>query len=889
MDKLSQLWRRLLFYLRRDQFDRELEEEMRFHIEMKAEENAEAGMGPLEARFAAQRQFGNQTLLREVSRDMWAVRSIETLFQDLRYGARMLAKNPGFTLVAVITLALGIGANSALFSVVNAILLRPFPYGEPERLVVVWETQLSSGLPAMFASPPNYRDWRAQQTVFEEMAAFNPRGFFIARDAEQTLAHGAQVSATLFPLLQVKPLLGRTFSPDEEKPGANRVVILGYGLWRRGFGADKNVIGGSVIINEQPYTVIGVMPPEFNFPPPIDLEGTSLPQRNELWVPFDLGRNAEQRGAHFMTVIARLKPGVAIERAGEEMNAIAGRLERQHPASNTGWKIALVPLNQQVLGKVDTALMALLAAVGFVLLIACVNVANMLLARSAGRSREFAIRSALGAGQWRLIRQSLTESALLGLLGGTAGLLLAYWGVKLIVGVAPQNVPRLEEVAVDTTVVVFTLAISLLTGVLAGIIPALRGFATGLYQALKESGRTSAEAGSAIWLRDGLVIAEVALALALLAGAGLFARSFLRLRGVDKGFQSENVLTMRVRLPQSKYQQPSARSAAFTELERRLKTLPGVESVAFTSDIPIGSDWQGTDFMVEGEAPLPPDQERQINWTTITPGYLRTMGITLLRGRDFNEQDGPEAPKVVLVNETLARRNFPNADPIGKRIIAGFSTQFAREIIGVVKDIKHSDLQSASAAQVFAPFHQTSFSATLSLLIRSHAPPASVFNAARDQIRDFERGSAIYDPRTLDQVVADSVALPRFSMLLTGLFAVASALLAAAGVYGVVSYTVSQHTREIGVRMALGAEPRDILKLVIRQGLRPILIGVVIGLTASVTLTRLLSGLLFGVSATDPLTFTVIALLLTFVALLACWIPARRAAKVDPMTALRFE
>jgi len=811
------------------------------------------------------------------------------LWQDLRYGARMLAKNPGFTLVAVITLALGIGANSALFSVVNAILLRPFPYGEPERLVVVWETQLSRGLPAMFASPPNYRDWRAQQTVFDEMAAFNPRSFFLTQNAEQTRVQGAQVSATLFPLLQARPLLGRTFSPDEEKSGGARVAMLGYGLWRRDFGGDQNVIGRSVTINEQPVTVVGVMPPEFNFPPPIDLEGTSLPQRNELWVPFDLGQTAEQRAAHFMTVIARLRPGVAIERANEEMNAIAGRLEQQYPASNAGWKIALVPLNQQVLGKVETALFALLGAVGFVLLIACVNVANMLLARSAGRAKEFAIRAALGAGRWRLIRQSLTESMLLGLLGGMAGLLLAYWGVKLIVGVAPQNIPRLEEVAVDSTVGGFTLAISLLTGAMAGIIPALRGFTTRLYQMLKEGGRTSVEVGSAVWLRDGLVVAEVALALALLAGAGLFAQSFLRLRGVDKGFQSENVLTMRVRLPQSKYQQPGERGAAFTELERRLKTLPGVESVAFTADIPIGADWQGTNFTVEGEPPLPPGQERQINWTTITPGYMRTMGVTLLRGRDFNEQDGPDAPKVVLINETLARRYFPNTDPIGKRITAGFGTQFAREIIGIVKDIKHSDLRSDSTAQVFAPYHQTRFNNTLSLLIRSRAPSASVFNAARDRILDFERGGAIYEARTLEQVVAESIALPRFSMLLTGMFAVVAALLAAAGVYGVVSYTVSQHTREIGLRMALGAEPRDILRLVIGQGLRPVLIGVVIGAATSVALTRLLSSLLFDVGATDPMTFMVITLLLTIVAGLACFIPARRATKVDPMVALRCE
>jgi putative ABC transport system permease protein len=810
------------------------------------------------------------------------------LWQDLRYGARMLAKNPGFASVAVITLALGIGANSALFSVVNAILLRPFPYGEPERLVVVWETQLSQSLPAMFASPPNYRDWRGQQTVFDEMAAFNPRGFFLAQNAEQTRAQGAQVSATLFPLLQVKPLLGRTFSPDDENPGANRVVMLGYGLWARNFGGDRNVIGRSIIINEQPHTVIGVMPPEFNFPPPIDLEGTSLPQRNELWVPFDLGRNAEQRGAHFMTVIARLKPGVVLERANEEMNTIAGRLERQYPASNAGWKIALVPLNQQALGKVDAALMALLAAVAFVLLIACVNVANMLLARSAGRAKEFAIRAALGAGQWRLVRQSLTESMLLGLSGGVAGLLLAYWGVKLIVGVAPQNIPRLEEVTVNSPVVVFTLALSLLTGVLAGIIPALRGPTARLYQTLKEGGSASGE-GAAAWLRDGLVIAEVALALALLAGAGLFAQSFLRLRGVDKGFQSENVLTMSVRLPPSKYQQAGERSAAFTELERRLKTMPGVESVAFTSDIPIGADWQGTDFMIEGEPPPPPDQERHINWTTITPGYLRTMGVSLLRGREFTEQDGPDAPKVVLVNETLARRYFPNNDPIGKRIVTGFSTQFAREIIGVVKDIKHSDLQSASTAQVFAPYHQTSFNNTLSLLIRSRAPSASVFNAARDRILDFERGSAIYEARTMERVVAESIALPRFSMLLTGLFAVVAALLAAAGVYGVVSYVVSRHTREIGLRMALGAEPRDILKLIIGQGLRPVLIGAGVGVAASVALTRFLSSLLFGVSATDPLTFMVITLLLITVAGLACFIPARRAMKVDPMVALRCE
>ncbi|MEW6208039.1 MAG: ABC transporter permease, partial [Acidobacteriota bacterium] len=591
---------------------------------------------------------------------------MQTFLQDVRYGFRMLAKTPGFTAVAIITLALGIGANTAIFSVVNAVLLRPFPFHQPDRLFVIWERQSQMGLPYMFASPPNYADWREQNQVFEEIAAFDPRGFFLKEADESIRVQGARVTASLFATLKVLPLAGRVFTEEEDRPNAPRVVVLGYGLWRERFHEDRNVIGQAVTINEESHTIIGVMPPSFKFPPPINLEGGSPDQKTDLWVPFAMDMKSGQRGAHFMRVIARLKPDVTPDRASEEMNAIARRLEQSFSETNKGWDVTLAPFSEQVLGEIRPALVALMAAVGLVLLIASVNIANLMLARGAARQKEMAIRSALGAGRWRIVRQLITESLLLALAGGAAGLVVASAGIDILIKYAPRDVPRLEDANIDVAVMAFTLAVSLVTGVLFGLAPAIRTFSLDLNQWLKEGGR-SVEGGR-MRLGSALVVVEVALSLALLVGAGLLFQSFLRLSSVETGFVTKNALTMRMTLPQSKYAGREQRIAAYREMERSVRSSPEIEAAGFVLEIPLAADRQGTTFLIEGAPPPAQGEEPRTNFTFTTPGYFEAMGIPLLKGRAFNEQDSAGSQNVVIINWSLARRFFSDEDPVGKHI-----------------------------------------------------------------------------------------------------------------------------------------------------------------------------------------------------------------------------
>ncbi|MCI0490296.1 MAG: ABC transporter permease [Blastocatellia bacterium] len=814
---------------------------------------------------------------------------MQTLWQDLRYGFRMLLKKPGFTVVAVLTLALGIGANTAIFSVVNGVLLRSFPYTEPDRLVIVWETQLQLGLPFMYASPPNYGDWREQSSSFEEMAAFTPREFFITQADEPIRVEGAQVAASLFQVLKVSPLLGRTFSPEEDRPGGGQVVLIGYGLWQSRFGGDKSIEGRTIDINNQPHTIVGVMPPDFKFPPGIALEGTKPAPETQLWLPLARELKGGQRGAHYLTVIARLKLGVSIEGARAEMSSMSRRLGEEYPATNTGWEITLVPFEEQVLGEVRPALLVLLIAVAFVLLIACVNVANLLLARGAARQKEFAIRAAMGAGRGRLVRQLLVESTALAFMGGAAGLLLAVWSTKYLSSLAPQNIPRLDEVGIDFKVVGFTLGVTLLTGVLFGLAPALGTSSPSLIRWLKEGGRSSGHGAGRNFLQSIFVVAEVALSLVLLVGAGLLFRSFLQLRGVDPGFKADRALTMRVALPQVKYPQRAQRAAAFSEMEQRIKALPGVESAGFVLETPLSADRQGTSFLVEGEPEPPPGEDRQINFTFTTPGYFQAIGVPVLRGRNFNEQDAQGTPEVVLINEALARRFFPNEDPIGKRLFAGFSSQVPRRIVGIVGNVRHDTLGREASPGLYAPYLQVSAFNTLSLVVRTDSDPLNTLASVREQIKAVDREVPVHTIKTLDQVVAESMAQPRFSALMSAIFAGVALLLAAVGIYGVISYSVAQSTQEIGLRMALGAQRRDIYRLVLGKGMALTLIGLGIGLIAASLLTGFITGLLFGVSPLDITTFATITLLLSAVALAACYVPARRATRVDPMVALRYE
>lgn len=811
---------------------------------------------------------------------------IRNIWQDLKHSVRVLGRNPGFTLVALLTLALGIGATSAIFSIVNAVLLRPFPYEEPDRLVIVWERSERLGLPYMFAAPPNYVDWRAQNQVFEEMGAFRERRYFLEQAGELQLVNGARLTASVFPVIGSKPMLGRVFTAEDDRPGAEPVVLLSQRIWRSRFGGDPDLVGQTIRLNESSYRVIGVMPPEFDFPPPIIEQGIAPVQDVDLWVPFALDMGNISRGAHNLNVLARLRDGVDLRRAEAEMNTIAGRLQEGYPDTNAGWEITLVPLLDQVVGNARAQLLVLLGAVGFVLLIACVNVANLLLARGTTRLREFALRASLGAGRARLIRQLLTESLVLSLAGGAIGLACAVAGVRLLVRIAPQNIARLDQAGLDLQMVLFTLLVSVLTGALFGVAPAFQSATRNLAARLREGGRGQAAGGRGARLRSGLVVSEVALSLVLLVGAGLLFQSFVRLRGVEKGFQAEDRLTMRVSLPRSRYQEPANLVAGFTELERRLSATAGIRSAGFITELPLAEDRGGTSFIKEGESEPPQDENRSINVTVVTPDYFQAMGIRLLRGRQFSEQDAGESEPVIIVNDAFVRRHFPGEDPIGRRV--GIHESW-RRIVGVVADVRHATLRDDPNPSVYAPFNQEPHWSSMSLVVFGDMGTDATLASAREVIRQFDAALPVYNVKTMDEILGDSLARMRFSSFLMAVFSVVALLLAAVGIYGVIAYSVSRRTQEIGVRVAIGAETGDIIGLVLKHGMRLAGLGILVGIVAAIGLSRLVASILYGVGALDLSTFGGVAVVLALVAVLACYLPARRATKVDPMVALRYE
>jgi len=897
MDKLSQLWRRLLFYARRNRFDRELEEEMRFHLEMKAEEKLAAGISPEEARYAAQRQFGNQTLLREVSRDMWGFRFLETLARDLRYGLRMMVRNPGFTAVVALTLALGIGANTAIFSVVNAVLLRPLPYDESDRLVILSEHTEQFG--TMAVSWLDFVDWRAQQTVFDQIGIYGFGNYNLTGSGAPEQLQAAQASTDLFATLRAKAALGRTFTDDEDKPGAALSVVLSHELWRRRFGGDPNILNRAITLNSGLYNVVGVMPPNFLFP-----------NTPDIWVPVGPLSNQpawQYRGAHpGLTAIGRLKAGVSLEQARAAMNAIAVRLEQQY-ATNRSVRVQITPMLETYVRDVRRALWVLLGAVGVVLLIACVNAANLLLARATLRQREIAVRAALGASRWRVTRQLLTESALLAVMGGALGLLLANWGIKLILAVSPDSIPRAGEINLDGRVLAFTLAVSLLTGIIFGLAPAIQTSRVDVQAMLKETARSLT--GGRRWLRHGLVITEIALTLVLLAGAGLLLRSFYRLQHSNLGFVAERMLSFRVNLPQEKYTGEQQKINFFHQVMENLRSQPGVQDVAITSRAPLGGagPWQQA-FLPAGQALPESGQPPFMEATVVSPDYFRALAIPLLRGRYFTEQDvRPDLRKerlqgltpaqrllaglkVMIVDEEFARRHWPNEDAIGKRVLFGMSPSApVATVVGVVGRVKlDGPTVDSNLVQGYFPYLQVPVSA-MTFTVKTAAEPDQLIAAARQQVLAADPEQPISQIGAFTQMRAAAVAPQRSNMLLLGLFAAVALALALVGIYGVMSYAVTQRAHEIGLRMALGAQRSDVLKLMIREGMTLALVGALLGLGGALALTRLMKTLLFGVSPTDPLTFAAITLLLTFVSLLACWIPARRATKFDPMTSLRSE
>jgi putative ABC transport system permease protein len=802
---------------------------------------------------------------------------MQTLWQDLRYGARMLFKNRGFTLIAVVTLALGIGANTAIFSVVNAVLLQPLPFKEPDRLVMVRETCLPK-FPEFSVSPGNFLDWKRQNTVFERLVAIRGASFNLigAGDPEQVRA--LHVTDGFFAMLGGRPQLGRDFLPEEDKAGRANVVMLSHGFWQRRFAGDPKILNQNITLSGQSYTVIGVMPETFRF------------GENDLWAPMAFtAQESQNHGGHYISAIGQLKPGVTVDQARAEMIAIAGRLAAQYPEANTGWSVKLMPLLEYIVRSVKPALLVLLGAVAFVLLIACANVANLLLSRAAGRQKEIAIRAALGAGRARIIRQLMTESVLLSVVGGAAGLAMAKWGMDLLLKLAPQNLPRMSGVSLDGRALAFTAAITLLTGVIFGLIPALQASKPNLNETMKDAGRGSTEGGRRQLVRSALVVLEVASALALLVGAGLLIKSFWRLQSVDPGFNPDNALTVSVSLPRSKFPEENQRVAFFQQLLEKVGALPGARAVGATNPLPLVGDTV-LGFVIQGRPPLPAGAGPSTNFYAVSADYFKAMGIPLRRGRLFTERDAKDAPHVAIINETMAKKIFPDEDPIGKRITfdGGDSNPDWYEIVGIVGDVKQYGLDQATTLQTYEPYTQQT-SSSMTLVARTTGDPSNLTAAIRNAVLQIDKEQPIANIRTLDQILSTSIAQQRFSMLLLGVFAAVAMLLAAVGIYGVLSYSVTQRTHEVGIRMALGAGRRDVLRLVIGHGMLLTLIGVAAGLVAAFALTRLMSTLLFGVSPTDLATFGLIALLLVTVALLACWIPARRATKVDPMVALRNE
>jgi putative ABC transport system permease protein len=813
---------------------------------------------------------------------------MQIFFRDIQYSIRALAKNPGFAVTAVLTLALGIGANTAVFSVVNAVLLRSLPYPHSERLVALSET--SREAPDIAISYPDYLDWRAQQTAFEEMAARMPAGGIITgNDPERVI--GRLVTASFFSTLGVQPFLGRGFNEAEDRPSGPHVMVLSYELWQRRFGS-ADPIGKSISYNGEPWTVVGVMPAGFDF-----YGRTNL--NNDFLIP--LGSLADQdfmrdRNSHLVRVIARLKPQASITQAQSQLNAIAGRLAIDYPASNAGVGAMTRSFLDDYVGDARRLLWVIFAAVGFLLLIACANVANLMLARATTRRREMALRFALGASRGRVVRQLLTESLILALTGGACGVFLATWGVKLLSRLNSIQLSRMDEVAIDARVLFFTFLITVTVGVLFGLVPALHRTSVSLNHVLKESAR-AISAGRGGRLRRSLIVGEVALALVVMVGAGLTVKSFTRLTSVEPGYDPGNVLTFRIRLPDAKYAESSRTFAFCREAMTRVRSLPGVERVAVTTGFPLGrvSD---ADYLVEGQSEQSPGRAPVAQRQDISEDYHKTLNIPLVEGRLFTSQDGEASPQVVIVDEEFARRHFPNQpfrEVIGKRLRFAGDQDGWREIVGVVRHVKQSGLTEQSQVQIYRPWTQipakyrASFTRATDMIVKTSVDPYALVNAIRKEIRAIDNDQPIAQVQSLDDKLSESLAPQRLSVALLGLFSLTALLLAAVGIYGVMSYAVTLRTQEIGIRIALGARQLDVLKMVVGNGITLALIGVGVGLVLAFSLTRLMSSLLFEVTPTDPITFSIASMGLVIVALVACYAPARRATKVDPLVALRYE
>jgi putative ABC transport system permease protein len=809
---------------------------------------------------------------------------MDNLLQDIRYGIRMLVRNPGFTAIAVLALALGIGANTAIFTVVNAVLLEPLPYQKPDeimRLSATWANQDDMGI--LTISYPDFLDYRAQNEVFTDVSIIDGTSMTIAGGDEPERLQCALVSASLFPLLGVQPIVGRSFLPEEDQPSGGPVVIISRSLWQRRFNFDPAIVGQAITLSQNSYTVIGVMPSEFKMPS--SLMGG---RPTDLWMTITPSAHKRSRSTHRYEAYGRLKPGVTLARAQDDLSAIAGRLEQAYPDTNKGKQVRVSQLSEMVVGESRTMLLVLLGAVGFVLLIACANVANLLLARATKRQKEIAIRTAVGARRGRIVQQLMTESMLLALAGGAAGLLIALWSVDAFVALKPEGIPRLDEVALNAKVMGFTLGVSLVTGLLFGLVPALQVSKPNLVSYIKESGGSVSAGTGNRRIRDLLVVSEIALALVLLIGAGLLIKSFWRLQQVDSGIKTDNLLTLQLSLPQKEYTEDKQSRDFYRELLSRLEATPGVRSVGAVNILPLGGGFS-CDSFARDDRPAPPNEEPCAEYRLITPDYFRTMGVPLMAGRGFTERDNEDSTQVVIINEAMAQKFWPGEDPIGMRLTPDTGKHVSREIVGVVRNVKHFGFAADAAPEFYIPFFQDYYARSMALALRTDSNPTSLIGAVRNEVWSLDKSLPVINVRTMNELVARSVAQPRFRTMLLGIFASVALMLAALGIYGVVSYSVTQRTREIGIRMALGAQTSDILKLILGHGVAVTMIGVAIGVAAASIVTRVLASFLFKVDVTDAGTFAGVSLLLMAVALLACYIPARRAMKVDPMVALRYE
>jgi putative ABC transport system permease protein len=795
----------------------------------------------------------------------------------------MLLKRPGFTAVAVTVLALGIGATSAIFSAANAVMLLPLPYDKPEQLVWIWSNNTASDIKQEPASLPDFVDWREQNRSFEDIAAFATWLPILTGEGDPERMPCGTVSANFFPLLGVEPSIGRGFSAEEDQPANKRVVMLSHNLWRRRFGMDRDIAGKSIQLNGIPHTVVGVMPESFQYPAPDDRKAT------ELWVPLGYNPNNMPRRMDFLNVIGRLKPGLSMGQTQVDLATIAAGLEKQYPETNAGWSITLVPLHERFVGDMRPALLLLIIAVSFLLLVACANVANLLLVRSAARQKEIAIRAALGATRHRLVQQFLTESLLLAVIGGAFGLLLAWVGIRALIAFSPNNIPRIEKATLDLRVLGFTLLVSVLTGIIFGVVPALRASKSNLNDGLREAGRSAAEGASGRQARGLLGITEIAVVILLLIGSGLMTKSFIRLQKVEPGFDPQRLLTMELTLPRPKYKQDHLVTSFITELTERVNGLPAVTDAAIATTVPLSGQVPIMDFIIEGQPPLPSGQVNDAQWQVVSPSYFHTLGIPLLRGRVFDDRDTQDAARVVVVNDAMAKRYWQDEDPLGGRLqIKDSGSEDWLTVAGVVGDVRQVGLDLKPYPQMYEVYAQNPVR-DMAFIVRSDAEPTDIVPAVRNHVVALDKDLALYNVRSMEEVLADSISRPRFNTQLMNVLTAVAVVLMIVGVYGVISYSVSQRTQEIGIRMALGAGEGTILRNVIAQGLRLALVGIALGLASAFALTRFMSNLLYNVSATDGLTFIVVPAVVTLVVLAACYVPARKAAKVDPMVALRFE